>query len=256
MDFAVLIQARCGSSRVPNKVLLDLNGKPELLRVVERVKKSTQTDDVFVITSIDVNNLPLIKLCAGNNIRIFAGSEEDVLDRYYQCARLINAGYIIRVTADCPVFDWSYLDEAIEIVKVDDKIDYLVDLDETFPDGLDIEIIKFSALEYAWKNAELKSEREHVTLFLKNNRALFNIFNFSCPIKDIAHHRWTLDEQEDYELLGKIYSHFLEIGNEDFLTGDILDFLHKNPELSKINSMYARNEGLAKSLRMDGKVKP
>ena len=251
MDFVVLIQARCGSLRFPQKVLMKLGEKPVILNVVERVKKSTLIDDVFVITSIEKDNLPLIKTCAENNIRIFVGSENDVLDRYYQCARLLDAKYIIRITADCPVFDWRYLDNAIEVVKNNNEIDYLADLDETFPDGLDIEIVKFSALEYAWKNAKLLSEREHVTLFIKNNRSQFNIANFSCPIENLSHHRWTFDECEDYELLCKMYEHFIFINKEDFITEDILAFLNENADLVKINSKYARNEGLAKSLERE-----
>ena len=251
LDFVVLIQARCGSSRFPQKVLMELGEKPVILKVIERVKKSKRIDDLFVITSIDKNNLPLIKICSENNVRVFVGSEDDVLDRYYQCARLLNANYIVRITADCPVFDWRYLDSAIEIVKSNGDIDYLGDFNETFPDGLDIEIVKFSALQYAWENAKLQSEREHVTLFIKNNRSLFDIANMSSKIENISHHRWTLDENEDYELLCKIYEHFISIKKEDFVTEDILDFLNSNPDLVKINSMYARNEGLAKSLEGD-----
>ena len=173
MKYIVMIQARCGSSRLPSKVLKDLSGKPELQWVVERVQRSKRIDEVMVLTSIKKNNLPLIRLCTEMGIHTFIGSEEDVLDRYYQAAKLLQPEYVIRVTADCPLFDWRYLDLAVEQMNPD--TDYMAELTESFPDGLDIEILKFSALKKAWKEARLSSEREHVTLYIRNHPELFVI---------------------------------------------------------------------------------
>ena len=195
MKYLVLIQARCGSSRLPEKVMLDLCGKPDLQRVVERVQRSRYVDEVIVVTSIEKSNLPLIKLCAEMGIRVFTGSEEDVLDRYWQAAKLLNPEYVIRVTADCPLYDWRYLDMAIEQMQED--TDYMTELTETFPDGEDIEIIKLSALKEAWKEAKMASEREHVTLYIRNHSDKFHIQNLECPIPGIGEKRWTLDEEED-----------------------------------------------------------
>ena len=175
MKYIVMIQARCGSSRLPSKVLKDLSGKPELQWVVERVQKSKRIDEVMVLTSIEKNNLPLVRLCTEMGIRTFIGSEEDVLDRYYQAAKLLQPEYVIRVTADCPLFDWRYLDLAVEQMNPD--TDYMAELTESFPDGLDIEILKFSALKKAWKEARFSSEREHVTLYIRNHPELFAIQN-------------------------------------------------------------------------------
>lgn len=249
MKYLVLIQARCGSTRLPNKVMKNISGKTDLQWVIERVRRSRKIDEVMVITSIEKNNLPLIKLCTELGIRVFVGSEEDVLDRYYQAAKLIRPEYVIRITADCPLFDWRYLDMAIEQMEAD--TDYMSELTETFPDGLDIEIIRFSALKKSWRNARLASEREHVTMYIKNHLELFKIQNLECPIAGIAGHRWTLDEDEDYQLISNIYEHFVSIGKEDFVTEDILAYLEKTPGISQINSKYARNEGLAKSLEND-----
>lgn len=249
MKYLVLIQARCGSARLPNKVLKDIAGKTDLQWVIERVKKSQRIDEVMVITSIEKNNLPLIKLCADLNTRIFIGSEEDVLDRYYQAAKLFDPEYVVRITADCPLFDWRFLDMAIEQLEHD--TDYMAALTESFPDGQDIEIMKFSALKAAWKRAKLRSEREHVTLYIKNHPKDFVLQNLECPIKGIGSKRWTLDENEDYELIYRIYENFVSRGNEEFVTEDILDFLKENPELEMINEKYARNEGLKKSLVHD-----
>lgn len=252
MKYVVMIQCRCGSSRLPNKVLKDLSGKTDLQWVIERVGRSRHIDEVMIVTSVEKNNLPLIQLCAGMGIRVFAGSEEDVLDRYYQAAKLIQPEYVVRVTADCPLFDWRYLDMAIEQMEAD--TDYMAAMTESFPDGEDIEIIKFSALKKSWKEAKLLSEREHVTPYIRNHSELFKIQNLECPIPGIGTKRWTLDENEDYELISAIYEHFISEGKEDFITEDILEFLSEKPELEQLNAKYARNEGLLKSVANDREV--
>lgn len=249
MKYLALIQARCGSTRLPNKVLSDLSGKPELQWVIERVNRSKLVDEVMVITSIEKNNIPLIKLCTELNTRIFIGSEEDVLDRYYQAARLIRPEYVIRITADCPMFDWRYLDMAIE--QMDENVDYLAELTESFPDGLDIEIIKFSVLEESWREAKLKSEREHVTQFVRKHPERYKLKNFDCPIEGIGNKRWTLDEDRDYEMISRVYKHFISKGKEDFVTEQILEFLEEHPEVESLNMNIQRNEGLIKSLKND-----
>lgn len=249
MKYLALIQARCGSTRLPNKVMADLSGKAELQWVIERVKRSKLVDEVMVITSIEKNNLPLIRLCTDLETRIFVGSENDVLDRYYQAAKLLHPEYIIRITADCPLFDWRYLDMAIE--QMGENVDYLGAMTDSFPDGLDIEIMKYEALEESWKEANLQSEREHVTQFIRKRPERYNIKNLECPIDGIGDKRWTLDEDRDYAMIKRIYEHFLTKGKEDFLTEEILAFLEEHPEVEALNSGIERNEGLKKSLQND-----
>ena len=149
MRYAAMIQARYGSSRLPGKILMDIAGKPVLQWVIERVQRSRHIEETVVVTSVNKQNLPVLRLWADLSVRVFAGSEDDVLDRYYQMAKLIQPDYIVRVTADCPCYDWSILDRAIE--SMPPEADYLSDFGETLPDGLDIEIIKFSALQLAWQ---------------------------------------------------------------------------------------------------------
>ncbi|MEY8515858.1 glycosyltransferase family protein [Lachnospiraceae bacterium 29-84] len=249
MKYLALIQARCGSSRLPNKVMKDLAGKTDIEWVVERVKRSVHVDEVMVITSIEKDNLPLIALCAGLGIRVSVGSENDVLDRYYQTAKLLQPEYIIRVTADCPLYDWRYLDMAIG--QLEAGTDYMGQMEESFPDGLDIEIIKFSALKESWERAKLTSEREHVTQYIRKHPDKFKLQNLECPIQGIADQRWTLDEEGDYRLIAEIYRYFIRQGKEDFVTEDILGFLKQNPEIEDINKKYIRNEGLKKSIAED-----
>ena len=249
MKYAAMLQARCGSSRLPGKILMNIGGKTVLQWVIERVQRSKYIDEVIVVTSIDKNNLPVLRLCADLGVQVFAGAEDDVLDRYYQMAKLIKPDYVVMVTADCPCYDWSILDQAIESMPL--ETDYLSDFGETLPDGLDIEIVKFSALKLAWQKANLASEREHVTQYIRKRPEKFQHKNFVCPFGDFGYLRWTLDEQEDFVFIKTIYDHFLSMGQEDFLTQDILEFINEHPELSKINAKYARNEGLEKSFRED-----
>jgi len=249
MKYVAMIQARCGSTRLPNKVLKEISGKPDLQWVIERVRRSRVMDEVMVVTSIEKSNLPLIKLCAELGVRVFAGAEEDVLERYYQAAKLLKPEYVVRITADCPLFDWRYLDMAVEQMETD--TDYMAEMTESFPDGEDIEIIKYSALQKSWREAKLASEREHVTMYIKNHPEQFRIQNLECPIKGIGDKRWTLDEAKDYEFISTVYSHFISLGKEDFVTEDILEFLEKRPELEQLNARYRRNEGLLKSLAND-----
>ncbi|MBR0412411.1 MAG: glycosyltransferase family protein [Eubacterium sp.] len=254
MKYLVMIQARCGSSRLPNKVLKPLAGEPALLRMIERVKQSKLIDEVMVITSINKENLPILKLCSENGIRVGVGSEDDVLDRYYQTARLLKPEYVIRLTADCPCFDAELLDMAIE--SLDSDTDYLGMMSETFADGLDLEIIRYDALEEAWSKAKHSFEREHVTQYIIRRPDEFICCDFVSPIGDFGNYRWTVDEPEDYEVVNAIYNHFVtENNNMDFGYKDIIDFIDSNPEIKKINSMYTRNEGLAKSIREDKIVK-
>ncbi len=249
MQNLVLIQARMGSSRLPNKVLKDICGKPDLQWVIERVRRSKKADEVMVITSIEKENLPLIRLCTELGVRVFVGSENDVLDRYYQAAKLIRPHKIVRITADCPMFDWRYLDNALEVFEED--TDYLWMGENAFPDGLDLEIFRLESLEKAWNEAKLQSEREHVTLYYRNNPDRFKIQIYDFPIKGTGHYRWTLDEDKDYEMISRVYEHFISVGKPDFVTEDIIKYLGDNPDVEKINSMFERNEGLAKSIRED-----
>lgn len=250
MKYLAMIQARCGSTRLPNKVLMDLCGKPALQRMIERVQQSRLVDEVVVITSIAKENLPLVALCARLGVRVGVGSEEDVLDRYYQTAKLLRPEYVIRLTADCPCFDAGLLDEAITQMKP--ETDYCAMLSETFADGLDLEIMRFSALQKSWHEARHTYEREHVTQYIKHHPEMFVLQDFVSPIGYFGDHRWTVDEPEDFAVVEKIYQHFLS-GNqgEKFDYQDILQYMDAHPEVKALNRMYQRNEGLQKSIWED-----
>lgn len=249
MKFLAVIQARCGSSRLPSKVLKDLCGKTALERVIERVVQSRYVDEVMVATTLNPEDVPIVKLVSGLGMRVFAGSSSDVLDRYYQAAKIIQPEYVIRITADCPVFDAWILDDAIEKLKPD--TDYMAAVSETLADGLDLEIMRFSVLERAWEEARLASEREHVTMYIKNNPESFEIQNYESTFGNLHDERWTIDEPEDYEFIKTIYEHFYSVQHKDFHSGDILQYLEAHPEVRQINQGFIRNEGLLISLKND-----
>lgn len=249
MDFLCLIQARCGSTRLPGKVLLDLEGNTVLGRVIERVKRSKKISEIFVVTTTNIEDLEIVKYCSNNKIRVFCGSADDVLDRFYQIAKLINPKNIIRITADCPLMDPEVIDKVIE-QHLTAKASYTSNTQiETYPDGEDVEVFTFESLEKAWKEANLLSEREHVTPYIRKNPDIFKQSSISND-RDLSKMRWTLDNPEDYEFIKIIYKNLYK-NNNNFGINDIVDFLENNEDLLKINSNIKRNEGYQKSLNED-----
>ena len=246
-----IIQARMGSTRLPGKVLMNLEDKTVIEHVVDRVCKSKLINKIVVATSIDSNNLPMVKLCAEKNISIFIGSEDDVLDRFYQTAKLFNPDHIVRITADCPMMDPNIIDLTIER-HFSSKADYTSNtITETFPDGEDVEIFTFNSLKRAWNEAKLSSEREHVTPYIRNND-LFKIESISNK-ENFSSKRWTLDNREDFEFMKVVFRNLYCINNY-FGMDMIVDFLKKNPDIEKINNHIFRNEGYKKSLNEDKKT--
>jgi len=253
MNLAIL-QARMSSSRLPNKVLKKINDKELLLYEIERIQKSKKIDKLIIATSKDSSDDILEEFCKLNNIICFRGSLDNVLSRYYDCAKEFKENNnikdlnIIRVTGDCPVIDFIVIDEVITAFE-NGNYDYTSNtLSPTYPDGMDIEVCKFEVLEYAYKNATLKSDREHVTLYIKNSDK-FKKYNYKAKV-DFSHLRLTVDEQNDFDLIKNILEN-LYIKHEDFTYLDIVAYMSSNPYLFTINSTIKRDEGLDKSLIED-----
>lgn len=244
-----IIQARMGSTRLPGKALLKLEGKTVLEHVIERVKKSSLIQEVVVATTIVKEDLKIVSLCSAKGIRVYCGSENDVLDRYYQAARLLETDHIVRITADCPLIDPKIIDRVVQL-HLSKKSDYTSNtIRETFPDGEDVEVFTFGALKEAWNNAKLCSEREHVTPYIRNRSDLFKLVNLDC-IRNLSQKRWTLDEERDYKFIKLIYKNLYR-KNRAFGMEEILKFLKQHPEYENINKEIKRNEGYLKSLRED-----
>jgi len=250
MKVIAIIQARSSSTRLPGKVLMKIEDKTMLEHVCDRVLASTLVDEVLVATTMNRSDLPIVELCAKKGIRVYAGSENDVLDRFYQAAKIIKPDNILRITADCPIIDPTNIDKVIaEHLK--SGADYTGNTvgKETYPDGQDAEIFTYEALKKSWKEAELASEREHVTQYIKKNDTVFNIVGVESEL-DLSDHRWTVDDAEDLEFIRAVNK---ELYSKDslFSMQEVLDLLQNKPELLKINYHIERNLGLVKSLNED-----
>lgn len=238
-----IIQARMSSTRLPGKVLLPIvDGKGALELMLERVCRAKTLHKIVVATTTSSCDDRIADLCEHLGYEYFRGSEEDVLDRYYQTALAFGPGRIIvRLTGDCPLHDPQVIDKVVESF-VNSDADYASNIEPpTYPDGLDVEIFTFEALRKAWRNAKLSSEREHVTIYIRNHPELFSKKNVSYS-KDCSKYRWTLDEESDYRLIKKIFTHFYH-RNPCFTMQDILSFIKENPDIESINSGIQRNEG-------------
>jgi spore coat polysaccharide biosynthesis protein SpsF (cytidylyltransferase family) len=204
---------------------------------------------IIIATSTSDSNKPLLNYLRELKINYYAGDELDVLDRFYQTSKHYNGDIIVRITADCPLIDSTLIDRGLEIF-LNGNFDYLSNVHPpTFPDGYDIEIFTFKALETSWKNAKLNSEREHVTPFIYNNPKIFSIENFQND-KDFSNIRLTVDTKEDFILISKIIENFHDRWTK-FDLKDVIAFINQNPHLLKINAQYERNEGYFKSIKED-----
>lgn len=251
MKTIVILQARMGSTRLPNKVMADLAGEPLLARVIQRAQAISGVDQVVVATTTAERDRPLLDLARRYGADALAGSEDDVLDRYTQTARAFGAQVIVRVTGDCPLLDPQVSGRVLARFCQGD-VDYASNtLTPTFPDGLDTEVFSRAALERAWREAQLTSEREHVTPYIWKNPDKFRLANVTNDV-NLFGWRWTVDEPADLEFVRAVYSHF---ETPQFGMQDILNLLREHPELSDINAGFARNEGYEKSLRADQVIK-
>lgn len=245
-----IIQARMGSTRLSGKIMLNILGKPVLWHVVNRVSRAKLIDELIVATTTKTKDDVIERFCKENNISIFRGQEKDVLDRYYQCAKKYNMENIVRITADCPLHDPQIIDLVIERYE-GGNYDYITNADPpSYPDGIDVEVFSFLALEKAWNNAKLSSEREHVTPYIRKNKNLFRVSNVENET-DLSEFRWTLDQEEDFRFIKTVYEKLSESKSDIFYMNDIVELIDKYPELLKINSNIVRNEGYQKSLKND-----
>lgn len=235
------------SERLPGKVMKKVLGKPLIGYLLERLSKSKKIDKIILATSLNSENDALCDYVEKIGYDAFQGSEEDVLNRYYQAAKKYNAKTIIRITGDCPLIDPEICDKLIkEYFKV--KIDY-ARLSFMYAEGVDCEVFDFTALEKANKEAKKQSEREHVTPFMKNNPDIFKILTLENKV-DESQYRLAVDESEDFEVVKAIIKN-LSIDKAHFTFKDIKNYLDNHPEIMKINAHVRRNEGYLKSLELE-----
>jgi len=250
MKVLLITQARIGSTRLPGKVLLPI-GEETLLSVhLKRLRGCTTINQIVVATTFEDGIDPLIDICKELEVDYHQGSLDDVLDRFHQAAIQYQPDWVVRVTSDCPLLDSRVVDQVVrEALKR--NVDYCANIiTEDFPDGQDIEVFKFSALQRAWKEATLKSEREHVTPYIRNNSdlkggELFTAHDVKCH-SNFNSIRMTVDEKADLIAIRRLIDEY----GIDSTWEEYADYISKHSE-SIGNSDIIRNEGYQKSLRKD-----
>ena len=239
MRVIAIVQARLGSIRLPEKVLQNICDKPLIELLLARLSNSTQVDKIIVATSKEPKNDKLQLFVESLGFKCTRGSEEDVLHRFYESAKEMNADVVVRITGDCPLIDPIIVDQCINQFK-ESNVDYFSNIDPaTFPDGLDVEIISFKALEQANLEAISSYDREHVSTYIRNSEKFFK--SSIRHTEDLSSFRWTVDEPEDLNVIRKIFQHFSP--DIFFSWKQILDLKLLKPEIFTENQTILNNEG-------------
>jgi len=227
------IQARMGSTRLPGKVLMDIGGETTLARVVKRVRRAALVEEIVVATTDSPGDDAIVRECERLGVSCFRGCESDVLDRYYQASQAFACDLIVRITSDCPLIDGSVIDDTIRTFCAD-RADYASNVfPRTYPRGLDTEVFSASALARAWQQACKPHQREHVTPYFYEHPQIFRTAAHRAS-RDYSHYRWTLDTDEDLQLIRAIYA---RLGNRDDLRWqDAIAVMEREPELASLNS--------------------
>ncbi len=239
-----IIQARFSSNRLPGKVLMKINNKTVLERVYERVSLATKCNKVIVATSNHQTDDAIYELCNQKNMNVFRGSLENVLERFYLCSKYYSASTIVRVTADCPLICPRTIDSALEKFN-SNNFDYLSNTcppeKSSFPDGSDVEIFTFDALEKSYFNESKYKDNEHVTFQFWKDQSRYSSYIMTTP-NDLSDYRYTLDYPEDLEVIKFIY-HELSRLNLYGSVKEIVEILRNNDDIRNYNSKYKQGDG-------------
>lgn len=237
-----IIQARISSTRLPGKVLLPVMGRPILSLMLERVRKAKLIGQIVIATSESKEDDAIEQFCMKENVACFRGSLNDLLDRHYKCGLKFKADAVSKIPSDCPLIDPNIIDRVYsEFINNYPNYDYVSNLrPASYPDGNDVEIMKFSALEKAWHESQRGFEREHTTPYIWENPEIFSLGNvkWESGLDYSMTHRWTLDYKEDYELIKSIFENLYPV-NPNFGLYDILKFLEQRKDIFSINSHLA-----------------
>lgn len=240
MTVNAIIQARCGSTRFPNKVFVNIDGKPLLWHVVNRLTYTKTINNIVIATTINSQDDHIEKWCKDNNVICFRGSEEDVLNRYFNASLAFPSDVIVRITADDPFKEPALIDKVVNKL-INEGYDIVTNnFPPTWPEGLDSEAFKFTVLEIAEKTAHDTFEREHVTQYIYHNSDKFKIGNVASN-QNLSHLRWTVDKKADFNMVKAVYAKRDPLNKGILLIDEILDILNKNPEISRINSFVERS---------------
>ena len=247
MNTKAIIQARMGSTRLPGKIMMKLNGISILESLLKQISYCTKLDGVILATTVNKEDDVIETFANDNSIDFFRGDSSDVLNRFYQCSKKFQVDNIVRITSDCPLLDPQLVDKVISLFFTK-KYDYTNNFfKRTFPYGTEVEVFSFDSLEKTWKNAKLISQREHVTPYIYDNQNLFSIGYIENDV-DISYLHWAVDRIEDLKFVRKIYQ---KIKKHPILLNDILRVLSKNPSFLNLNKDINPREGYEKSLLDD-----
>lgn len=242
MNIVIVIQARRGSTRLPDKVLLPLAGQPLLLRMYDRVATSKLASLAVVATTTNKEDNVIEDLCRTNGIPVYRGDERDLLDRHYQTARTFAADVCVKIPSDCPLIDPRVIDRVLAFYITNrHQYDFVSNLHPaTYPDGQDVEVMSMAALTAAWREAKTPMQREHTTPFIWDQPDRFRIGNVQWEQdRDYSlSHRWTIDYFEDYEFINTIYNELHREGAPAFGVDDVLELLQRRPDIQDINKQY------------------
>ena len=232
MKVVAIVQARMGSTRLPGKVLMDLGGATVLSRVVQRLRRCSQLEEIVVATTDQVADQVIVANCAQLGVACFRGSETDVLDRYHSAAEAFSADVILRITSDCPLIDPEVVDNVARAL-IEQRADVACNiLPRTYPRGLDTEVFTKEALKKAWRGSNQPHQREHVTTLFYERPEMFHLASVREG-QDFSHYRWTLDTPDDLRLIREIYSHF---DHDHFGWRDVIALMERLPALPAINA--------------------
>lgn len=236
MKIVLIIQARMNSERLPGKVLKPILGKPMLSYLIERVKQVKEVNEVVLATTVNDSDDAIADLGRKEGIAVFRGSEDDVLSRFYEAAKMCRADAVVRVTGDCPVIDPHVISQVIQCFQEKrGNVDYVSNfVKRTHPRGLDAEIFSFRALEEAFQESTSTSEREHVTPFIYHRPSRYRLASVEHSV-NLSKHRWTVDTPEDFILLQNIISSLYPL-NPSFTLEDIVKLIQTHPEWENLNA--------------------
>ena len=239
MKTVAIVQARMGSTRLPNKVMKPIGDVPMIELLLSRLSRAREVDQIVVATSVDEKNQPLADHIKKLGYLCVRGSENDVLDRYLDAARHAEADIVVRITGDCPLIDSKVVDDFVAQFK-QQGLDYLSNTSPpTYPDGLDIEVFTLAALERAGRESYEAVDREHVTPYLRRP-GLFRTGGVTYS-EDLSRLRWTVDEPSDFDVVSNVFAYFAP--NIHFSWLQVLDLQQSQPQLFSGNQKISRNEG-------------
>lgn len=257
MKVLAITQARYGSTRLPAKILKEVNGMTLLEIHLRRILQAKSINKLMIATTDEEGAKYIVEVARKVGVDYYMGSIDDVLSRFYKTAASVKPDYVVRLTSDCPLIDPYIIDELVNFAIAHDY-DYVNTDAASFPDGLDTEVMKFSVLEKAYEDASLKSEREHVTPYIWKNGiaeggSIFNTYKYSNPQGkyNANDFRITIDEPEDFDVIKSLIENLgIECRWKEYI-----DFLISHQELISLNKKFSYNEGYTKSIQNDKLIK-